>query len=178
MTEKATSPELKDFVDSLEEEWLTEDPTLRTEGIPVVARVVRLSYYIEQRVARNLAFYNLTRGEFEVMAVLVRNPTAAMAPKILQTKVLITSGGLSNRIKALEAKGYIVRKPDETDGRGVVLKATTKGKNVTRKALKSHLEVEKQILQGLPENDAKELARLLKALILLQEDGLNKGSLR
>lgn len=49
---------------------------------------------------------------------------------------------------------------------------------MTRKALKSHLEVEKQILQGLPENDAKELARLLKALILLQEDGLNKGSLR
>ena len=91
-----------------------------------------------------MAFYNLTRGEFEVMAVLVRNPTAAMTPKILQTKVLITSGGLSNRIKALEAKGYIVRKPDETDGRGVVLKATTKGKNVTRKALKSHLEVEKQ----------------------------------
>ena len=68
------SKDLKDFVDSLEEEWLAEDPTLPTDAVPVVARIVRLSYYIAEKVDRNLAKFDLTRGEFEVMAVLVRNP--------------------------------------------------------------------------------------------------------
>ena len=96
---------LKDFVDSLEEEWKAQVPTLSTEPISVVARLVRMSYYVERRVAENLARYDLTRGEFEVLAVLTRNPEAVITPKILQTKILITSGGLSNRIRKLEEKG-------------------------------------------------------------------------
>ena len=96
---EVTSQNLKDFVDSLEEEWKAQVPTLSTEPIAVVARLVRMSYYVERRVAENLARYDLTRGEFEVLAVLTRNPDMVITPKILQTKILITSGGLSNRRK-------------------------------------------------------------------------------
>ena len=66
--------DLRDFVDSLEEEWLAEVPDLHTDGIPVVARLVRMSYYIARRVDENLARFGLNRGEFEVLAVLTRNP--------------------------------------------------------------------------------------------------------
>ena len=110
MTED-TSRNLKDFVDSLEEEWKAQVPPLSTAPISVVARLVRMSYYVERRVAENLARYDLTRGEFEVLAVLTRNPDAVITPKILQTKILITSGGLSNRIRKFQEKGSLERFP-------------------------------------------------------------------
>ena len=175
---EVANQQLRDFVDSLEEEWKAQVPRLQTEPISVVARLVRMSYYVERRVAINLARYDLNRGEFEVLAVLTRNPEENITPKILQTKILITSGGLSNRIRKLEEKGLLVRLPDPNDRRGVILKATEKGKEITLQAVTSHVEVERQIASGLSPEEQRELASLLKRLILQQQQSLNLNGLR
>ena len=96
----------------------------------------------------------------------------------MQTKILITSGGLSNRIRKLEEKGLLERYPDTTDRRGVILKATEKGKALTLDAVNSHVEVERQIASSLSPEDQQELARLLKHMILSQQRELNRNSLR
>ena len=176
MTEANTNRK-EDFVDQLEEEWRAADVRLSTEATRVVARIMRLSYYIEQRVERNLALFGLSRGEFEVLSVILRNPGEAMTPKKIQARVLITSGGLSNRIKTLEAKGLLTREPDPADKRGVVLKLTEKGRAMAGKAARTHLQVEREILQGFEKEDAAALAGLLRKLILLQESCLNEGAL-
>lgn len=170
--------DLHDFVDSLEEEWLKEVPNLQTQGLAVVARLVRMGYYIARRVDTNLARFDLTRGEFEVLAVLTRNPEAKITPKDIHAKILITSGGLSNRIRKLEEKGLLVRSPDSSDGRGVVLKATEKGRELTLQAITSHVDVESQLVEGLTDAEREELAALLKKLILSQSRVLNPDSLR
>ncbi len=175
---EVTSQNLKDFVDSLEEEWKAQVPTLSTEPIAVVARLVRMSYYVERRVSENLARYDLTRGEFEVLAVLTRNPDMVITPKILQTKILITSGGLSNRIRKLEEKGLLERFPDTNDRRGVILKVTEKGRALTLEAVNSHVEVERQLASCLSHGEQQELVRLLKHMILSQQRELNRDSLR
>ena len=175
---EVANQQLRDFVDSLEEEWKAQVPQLQTEPISVVARLVRMSYYVERRVAINLARYDLNRGEFEVLAVLTRNPEENITPKILQTKILITSGGLSNRIRKLEEKGLLVRFSDPNDRRGVILKATEKGKEITLQAVTSHVEVERQIASGLSPEEQRELASLLKRLILQQQQSLNLNGLR
>ena len=169
--------DLRDFVDSLEEEWLREVPDLHTAGLAGVARLVRMSYYIARRVDSNLARFGLTRGEFEVLAVLTRNPDAKITPKDIHAKILITSGGLSNRIRKLEEKGLIVRMPDQSDGRGVVLKVTEKGRELTLKAVTSHVEVECQLVEGLSAQDREALSGLLKKLILSQSRVLNPHGL-
>lgn len=170
--------DLQDFVDSLQEEWLAEDPKLPAQGLPVVARLVRLGYYIARRVDANFERFNLSRGEFEVLAVLVRNPELNITPKILQTKILITSGGLSNRIRRLEEKGLVTRTPDPIDRRGVILKATPEGRELTLKAVTSHMQVENDFMKGMPEEKQRELAQLLKELILSQQGALNRDGLR
>lgn len=170
--------DLKDFVDSLQEEWLAEDPELPAQGLPVVARLVRLGYYIARRVDANFERFNLTRGEFEVLAVLVRNPELNITPKILQTKILITSGGLSNRIRRLEEKGLVTRTPDPIDRRGVILKATPEGRELTLKAVTSHMQVENDFMKGMSPEKQRELAKLLKELILSQQGALNRDGLR
>ncbi|ECU6580122.1 MarR family transcriptional regulator, partial [Salmonella enterica subsp. enterica serovar Bareilly] len=61
-----------DFVDNLIQEWLDAFPSLNLSGLPVIARIVRMSHYISQFVDSNLARYNLNVGEFEVLAALAR----------------------------------------------------------------------------------------------------------
>lgn len=165
--------ELKDFVDSLVEEW-DAVPGMDTRPVQVIARIMRMSYYIEQKVARNLAAFGLTRGEFEVMAVLTRNSRQDITPKILQSKILISSGGLSNRIKSLEAKKLLTREQSLVDGRGVILRATPAGRELTLKAAAAHMRVERDLMQGLSEEDGRALAGLLRKLILLQGEALNR----
>ena len=169
---------LKDFVDSLEEEWKAQVPELSTKPISVVARLVRMSYYVERKVGENLSKYGLTRGEFEVLAVLTRNPFTNITPKILQTKILITSGGLSNRIRKLEEKGLLERIPDRGDRRGVILKITDKGRDLTLQAVNSHVEVERQLSACLSSEEQEQIAYLLKKMIMSQQQELNQNSLR
>ena len=150
---------------------------LRAEGRAGGARLVGRGYYIARRGDSNLARVGLTRGEFEVLAVLTRNPDAKSTPKDIHAKILITSGGLSNRIRKLEEKGLIVRMPDQSDGRGVVLKVTEKGRELTLKAVTSHVEVECQLVEGLSAQDREALSGLLKKLILSQSRVLNPHGL-
>mgnify|MGYP000778662336 CR=1 FL=1 len=177
MENNRTNQNLKDFVDSLQAEWLEEVPNLKADPISVVARLVRLNYYIERRVDSNFSRYGLTRGEFEVLAVLTRNPHKEITPKILQTKILITSGGLSNRISKLEAKGLLVRELDPTDRRGVILRVTPKGRALTLSAVNSHMETEQALIKGLSVSERATLASLLKKLIVTQDQKLTKDAL-
>ncbi|EHJ5407393.1 MarR family transcriptional regulator [Salmonella enterica subsp. enterica serovar Wedding] len=164
----------KDFVDQLIAEWLDTIPSLDLSGLPVIARIVRMSYYISQFVDENFARYNLSIGEFEVLAALARNPDRELSPKDLQKKILISSGGLSNRINRLEAKKYIVRIPDPSDRRGVIVKITPEGRKLTLEAVVSHVAIEKGLIQRLNEADQKQLASLLKKLIKSQNTELNE----
>lgn len=173
MSEKSTTTD-SDFVDHLIQEWLDTVPTLDLSGLPVIARIVRMSHYISQFVDANFARYNLTIGEFEVLAALARNPDRQLSPKDLQEKILISSGGLSNRINRLEDKKYIVRMPDPTDRRGVIVKITPEGRKLTLEVVETHVAIEKALIQGLDKADQSQLANLLKRLILSQKSQLNE----
>ncbi|WP_255254562.1 hypothetical protein [Providencia rettgeri] len=83
----------KDFVDTLIQEWLETVPTLDLSGLPIIARIVRMSHYISQFIDANLARYNLNVGEFEVLAALARNPDRQLSPKELQKKSLFPPVG-------------------------------------------------------------------------------------
>ncbi|WP_058913367.1 MarR family winged helix-turn-helix transcriptional regulator [Entomohabitans teleogrylli] len=165
-----------DFVDTLIQEWLDAVPALDLSGLPVIARIVRMSHYIAQFVDANFARYNLNVGEFEVLAALARNPDRQLSPKELQKKILISSGGLSNRINRLEEKKYIVRIPDPSDRRGVIVRITPEGRKLTLEAVVTHVAIEKALIQGLEAEDREQLAGLLKKLIKSQKSELNEKS--
>ena len=75
-------------------------------------------------------------AEFDVIHLVRHNPG------ITQTKVRetlkIDKGAAAKRVASLEAKGYLVRKPNPEDGRSQLLYATEKAEKL--KNSKAHIE--------------------------------------
>lgn len=166
-----------DLVDTFQKEWDASHPEEKFVCVPAVTRLVRISEYIERAVEATLAEFDLTRGEAEVLFALVRNPQLDITPKILQTLMLISSGGLTRRLDHLERKGLIVRRPDPNDRRGTVLKPTPEGVELTLKAHHAHVETEARLISVLDEPEKAFLELLLKKLILAQEAKLDPSGL-
>ena len=66
--------------------------------------MVRMGEYIARAVDETLAEFDLNRGEAEVLFALVRNPHIDITPKIIQTRILVSSGGLTRRLDALRRR--------------------------------------------------------------------------
>lgn len=164
--------EKQDLVDSFQREWDESHPEMHYQCVPAVTRMVRMSEYIARNVDATLTQFGLTRGEAEVLFALVRNPSRAITPKVLQTLMLISSGGLTRRLDNLEQKGLICRYPDPNDRRGTLLQPTQKGRELTLKAHAAHIATEAKLVEVLSPADLSQLETLLKKLILAQQKKL------
>lgn len=167
-----------DFVDTLQPEWDAKFPDGRYKCVPSVTRIVRMSHYIAKAVDRNLAEFGLNRGEFELLGALIRSESQSLSPKVVQSRMLISSGALTNRIDRLEAKALIRREPDPDDRRGCRLVPTPKGIDLGLKAVASHMALEARLVSALTDKERRTLEALLKKLILSQDEELYPNSLR
>lgn len=174
----AETEEARDLVDTFQLEWDASYPGMHFKCVPSVTRLVRMGEYIARAVDETLAEFDLNRGEAEVLFALVRNPHIDITPKIIQTRILVSSGGLTRRLDRLEEKGLISRLPDPNDRRGTVLKPTKDGIVLALRAHKAHTEKEARLVSTLSENEKKTLENLLKKLILSQEDAISPGGLQ
>lgn len=159
----------KDFIDEMEARWLDRIPSLDLSGTSIIARIVRMNYFVARRVEANLERYKLSLGEFEVLAALVREKSGQLTPGALQELILISSGGLSSRINRLEEKEHIVRLTDPADKRGVIVRLTPQGKALIEEVIPTHLAIEKELVQGMSQSDQKKLIVLLRKLHLSQK---------
>ncbi|MGL4673853.1 MAG: MarR family winged helix-turn-helix transcriptional regulator [Wohlfahrtiimonas sp.] len=155
-----------DLIDTIVSDWAKTDITLNTNGTEVVGRIVRLASLISRKVDANLAEYELNVGEFDVLAALLRADDHSLAPFELQDLMLVSSGGLSNRMKRLEKNGLITRAQAKEDGRGVAVQLTKAGKALIEKAVLSHLAIENALIESMQKADAESLQHLLRGLLL------------
>ena len=166
----AETEQARDLVDTFQLEWDASYPGMHFKCVPSVTRLVRMGEYIARAVDETLAEFDLNRGEAEVLFALVRNPHIDITPKIIQTRILVSSGGLTRRLDRLEEKGLISRLPDP--------KPTKDGIVLALRAHKAHTEKEARLVATLSENEKKILEKLLKKLILSQEDAISPGGLQ
>ncbi|MFJ9173707.1 MarR family winged helix-turn-helix transcriptional regulator [Streptomyces sp. NPDC102360] len=90
--------------------------------------VVRLQGLLERAIAPSLAAQGLTAAELDVLGALraVGEPYQ-LRPKELATRLLLTTGGLSNVLRRLEARDLVSRVPDPQDGRSHNVRLTPEG---------------------------------------------------
>jgi DNA-binding MarR family transcriptional regulator len=157
---------LRDEVDDLTEAWRHQRPDLDVEPLHVLSRVSRLARHLD--IARRGAFaaHGLESWEFDVLSALRRaGPPFQLTPGVLLRATLVTSGTMTNRIDRLAQSGLVFREPDPRDRRGVLVTLSERGREVVDAAFTDLLDRDQALLAGLPADQRRVLADLLRTLL-------------
>ncbi len=130
----------RDHVDGILEQWARERPELDARPMGVVGRALRCAKIFQREIMRTISTHDLSFGEFDVLAVLLRSgPPYALTPKRLLESLMLSSGALTNRIDGLERAGLVARDPDASDRGGVVVSLTSAGTERIDQAVADHV---------------------------------------
>ena len=132
-----------------------------------IGRISRAAQYIEKALRENFRRYGLSNADFDVMATLRRsgNPYE-LTPTDLFSALMLTSGTMTNRLDRLEKAGFVIRRPNPKDRRGILVGLTQEGKKLTDSVLETHSTTEKQILSHLTSDEVAHLNGLLRKLLV------------
>jgi DNA-binding MarR family transcriptional regulator len=149
------------------EQWRRELPKLERSPFGVIGRISRLAQLLQVELEPIFAAHGVTGGEFDVLAALRRvGRPYRLTPTELSTALIITSGGMTKRLNALEGRGLIRREPDPTDRRSSAVSLTPEGKRLVEAILPEHVANEQRLLSELSTKERVELARLLETLAI------------
>jgi len=156
---------VRDHVAYVMEQWKRELPRLDRSPMGVVGRISRLAQLLQIELERVFAEHGVNGGEFDVIAALRRSGSPyQLTPTELSRSLMVTSGGMTKRLKALSDRGLIRRVPDPTDARVSVVALTPRGKQLVEEILPHHTANETRLLAGLGDEGRAELAALLATL--------------
>lgn len=161
------SKKMPDLIDTIIQKWQQTDlPATNYIGTEIIGRIVRLNAFIQLQSEQNFSKYDLSIGDFDLLAVLRRETSKQLTPRKIQELIIVSSGGLSNRMTRLEAKNLIARIPDPNDRRGVIVMLTAQGKALIDKVAPTHLALENELVASLSYEEQAQLSTLLKKVLL------------
>jgi DNA-binding MarR family transcriptional regulator len=148
-------------------QWRKEMPALDTLTMSTVANLGEANRLIaSQYLTPFFRSFNLQAGEFDVLATLRRSGSPfSLAPTHLFKALMVSSGGMTNRLDRLENAGLIARKPNPDDRRGTLVSLTEKGTALINTMMPLHVDNEMKALDGLSREEQKTLNHLLDKLV-------------
>ncbi|MGP8305240.1 MarR family winged helix-turn-helix transcriptional regulator [Vibrio sp. YIC-376] len=155
-----------DAIDRVVEQWLKEKPDLDTQPMAIMGRLMRIAKHMETRVAELHKQYDLKMGEFDVLATLRRaGAPYCLTPSALIESMMLTSGAMTNRLDKLEKKGLISREHSKEDRRSVTVELTSDGLKLINNLILEHVEVQRDFIRGLSDEEKIQVNKALKALL-------------
>jgi DNA-binding MarR family transcriptional regulator len=157
----------QDFIDMILDRWARERPDLDVSPMGVIGRISRACRVLEEEMSNIFSAYGLNRGEFDVLAALRRAGIPyRLKPTELSSDLMVTSGGMTNRLDRMDKSGLIVRQPDPTDRRGVLVCLSEHGRRLVDEILGAYVENQHRLLGSLDQADRDALANILRKLLL------------
>lgn len=158
-------PSEEDHVDRVRAEWRAVRPELDTAPVAIVARIGRIAAYFDQSTDALMGERGLARSSWDVLASLRRaGPPYELSPTELYQALMRSSGAMTNRLHRLERAGLIERRLDPGDGRGRLVRLTSRGRRLVDEIAPVHLENEERLLASLSDEDRGALEDLLRQL--------------
>jgi DNA-binding MarR family transcriptional regulator len=164
----------EDAVASVLRQWQQGHPGLDFAPVAVIGRLNRCTSLLQQVADAPLGREELTRPEYEILCALSR-VGGELTPGRLARETFASGAAITKRIKQLEQRGLVSRRPDSRDRRVSHLSLTPTGRDLVDRLLPEQLDYETALLSGLPADRRQDLAAILADLLLLLEGRL--GSL-
>lgn len=150
--------------------WQKELPEVNLEGSAILARARRITLMVREKVLPVLARHGLDGGEFYVLAALRRaGAPYALRPTELFRSLMVSSGGMTDRLKRLEQRGLVRRWPSAEDKRSMMVELTPEGCRLIEQAWREDMALENEIVASLGSAERQQLAELLEQLARLME---------
>jgi DNA-binding MarR family transcriptional regulator len=155
-----------DEVDEIVAAWQRERADLDVAPLQILSRISRLADVLDDRRAAAFVDHALQAHEFDVLAALRRSgePFELTAGELCAA-THVTSGTMTSRLDRLVTRKLVVRRPDEDDGRLVLVRLTAAGRRRVDGALTALLESERELLAKLTSSKRDRLAATLRELL-------------
>lgn len=171
--------ERRDHVSHVLEQWRRELPEIDRRPMGVVGRISRLAHLLQAELEPVFAAHGVNGGEFDVLAALRRSGRPyRLTPTELSRALMVTSGGMTKRLAALEERGLITRAPDPSDGRSTTVTLTREGRRLVETILPAHMANEDRLLGELDAGVRSQLSGLLETLAVSLGDVADAPSRR
>ena len=147
-------------------------PELEVVGLPITGRVLRLAQILQARREEQLAEFNITLADFDVLATIRRRAGAgSVNVGELQAAMMLSSSGITKRLDRLESSGLVRRQPDPSDRRGVLISLTDAGFELIDKAIPAITRFETDLVRSAlgAEKDRARVESGLRQLLVAQE---------
>lgn len=160
--------------------WRRERPEIDADGMSLVPRVMRLAHLYDAEMARVSRSFGLKPGWLDVLSALRRAGSPhRMSATELASWVLLSSGGMTNRLDRMEEAGLVRRRPDPSDRRGVLVELTARGGKVIDAAIDAHLALYEELLSGaLTKIEQQTFIELMRKQTLAFEEERAAGAAR
>jgi len=169
-----SSKQQADAVDAILEQWRRERPDLDVSSMGAIGRIKRCAALLQSRLDETFSAFEMTGGEFDVLATLRRSGSPyRLAPTALFSALMITSGTMTHRLKRLEASGWVQRVPNQDDARSMLVQLTASGLALIDRAVEAHVENERKILAPINASDLATLDTCLAKLLAVLEPSGN-----
>lgn len=179
MTSAPDAPTPRDAVDDIIGQWARVRPELDVSAMEVFGRLHRGFLLYRSGIGEVFAEVGTTEPGFDVLAALRRSgPEHRLTAGELARQTLVTTGGLTLRVRRLEQEGYVRRERDPEDNRMVYVELTASGRELVDRAADAHFENLSRMLGRLSTDERKALAQLLGRLYdsLQETTGLQPSS--
>jgi DNA-binding MarR family transcriptional regulator len=163
--ESASSACSQDGIDERRAQWAAELPEVDTRGMAILGRARWITLTARPPIEAIFKAHGLDSGEADVLFSLLRSgPPYRLRPTELFRSLMISSGGLTDRLNRLTKAGLIRRASAEGDGRSLPVELTEEGIARAREAFREDMAIEAAMLEGLTEDEQVRLADLLRKL--------------
>jgi DNA-binding MarR family transcriptional regulator len=140
-------------------------------SLSLAQHAVRLQTVLDRRIVRVLHTRGLSRAELDVLGALVERGETGARARELSSRLLLTTGGLSNILRRLEDDDLINREPDATDGRSQIIRVSTAGRSVAQETGIAAAQVISAALGTVDESVLRQCDQLLHTILLaIDED--------
>jgi DNA-binding MarR family transcriptional regulator len=125
--------------------------------------VGRLDHVLNKRLRDSLAPFGLTVPQYTALSMFRAQGSLSNAQ--LAERTMVTPQSANEMVKAMEARGWIERKPDPTHGRIIQISLTDDGHAILRQCDAEVLKVELIMFPDLQDQERAQLRAQLRAAV-------------